>query len=384
MEANSLQDIFIEMLRSELSKTELAVAVKERLTPDVISDLYALSKQHDLAHIISSALYKNGFLNSPELLSQYSREEVRVVYRYEQMQYAYRQICDTLDQANISYIPLKGSVIRPYYPNASMRTSCDIDILVKEADLDHATDALVEKGFRYDEKYYHDVSLFSPNNIHLELHFSILENTEGLDEILKLAWDYAEPAGANCYRFTQEFFLFHMFSHMSYHFLSGGCGIKSLMDVWVMKYKMGITYELAETLLKKAGIYKFAREITSLADRCFSGGPRDDFSDFLLSYILNGGVYGTSENKIAVTKAKSNSTVIYGLKRAFLPHKTMKIFYPVLNDFPILLPFCWLARISKVLIPRKRKRAIAEMKIAHNASGGEMDRMKQMRLRLGL
>ena len=60
MEAKSIQDIFIKILRSELTETELDDSVKEQLTSDVVAALYSLSDRHDLAHIVFSALYKCG------------------------------------------------------------------------------------------------------------------------------------------------------------------------------------------------------------------------------------------------------------------------------------------------------------------------------------
>ena len=52
MEVKALQDIFIKILRSELTETELDSSVIAQLTPDVISAIYSLSNQHDLAHIV--------------------------------------------------------------------------------------------------------------------------------------------------------------------------------------------------------------------------------------------------------------------------------------------------------------------------------------------
>lgn len=63
MEVKAIEDIFIKMLRSELSETELDYSVKEQLTPDVISALYSLADHHDLAHVIFSSLYKCGLKN---------------------------------------------------------------------------------------------------------------------------------------------------------------------------------------------------------------------------------------------------------------------------------------------------------------------------------
>ena len=52
MEVKAIEDIFIKMLRSELSETELDDSVKEQLTPDVVAALYSLADRHDLVYIV--------------------------------------------------------------------------------------------------------------------------------------------------------------------------------------------------------------------------------------------------------------------------------------------------------------------------------------------
>lgn len=384
MEATVIEDIFIKILRSELTETELDDSVKEQLTLDVVAALYSLAVRHDLAYIFVSSLHKCGYKDDDSAYSNLSQKAIMSVYRNEQINYAFAQICDTFDQASIPYIPLKGSVIRPYYPQESMRTSCDIDILVKEEDLEAAMDALGQKGYKCGDRNYHDVSLFSDANVHLELHFTIQENIDKLDAVLKDAWRYARLTDGSRYKFTDGFFAFHMFAHMSYHFLSGGCGIKSLMDIWIMKHKMGIAYDCAIELLEKADIYRFAAEISKLAEICFSGEPKDEFSDTILSYIFSGGVYGTSQNQIAVKKSKSKSTLLYAFQRLFLPYKTMVFLYPVLKKLPFLLPFCWIARLCKMLFGGKVKRTIEELKTVNEVSVDQINTLTTMRSRLGL
>lgn len=384
MEVKAIEDIFIKMLRSELSETELDASVKEQLTPDVVAALYSLAAGHDLAHIVFSSLYKCGLKKDDAIYTKFYQKAIMSVHRNEQMKYEFGQICDTFDQASIPYIPLKGSVIRPYYPKESMRTSCDIDILVKEENLEAAIDALVQKGFKCSDRNYHDVSLFSEANVHLELHFNIQENIDKLDAVLRDAWRYARLTDGSRYKFTDDFFVFHMFAHMCYHFLSGGCGIKSLMDIWIMEHKMGITYECARELLEQADIYRFAEGISKLAEICFSGKPKDEFSDTILSYIFSGGVYGTSQNKIAVKKSKSKSTLLYAFQRLFLPYKSMVILYPILHKLPFLLPFCQIARWCKMLFGGKAKQTIRELKTANDVSDGRINTITLMRERLGL
>lgn len=384
MELTALQDILIKILRSELNETELEDSVKVPLTSDVIAALYSLSNRHDLAHIVFNSLHKCGLRNDDAMYSEFNKKAIMSVCRNEQMKYAYNQICDIFNEESIPYIPLKGAVIRPYYPQESMRTSCDIDILVKEETLEEAIDALVNKGFKCGDRHYHDVSLFSEADVHLELHFNIQENIDKLDAVLKDAWQYAKPTDGSRYEFTDEFFVFHMFAHMSYHFLGGGCGIKSLMDIWVMEHKMGVTYECARELLDKAGIYRFAAEISKLAEICFSDKPKDEFSDTILSYIFSGGMYGTFQNKMTVMKSKDKSTVKYLLQRLFMPYKSMVILYPILNKLPILLPFCWVARFFKMLFGGNSKRALGEIKVANTVTDDQISVIVQLREHLGL
>lgn len=384
MGEKAIEDIFIKIVRSELTETELDNSAKEQLAPDVVSALYTLADRHDLAYIVSSALHKCGLKNEDAGYSKLNQKAIMSVYISEQMKYAFTQICDTFEQASIPYIPLKGSVIRPFYPQESMRTSCDIDILVKEENMEPAIDALVQNRFKCGGRNYHDVSLFSDSNIHLELHFNIQENIDKLDAVLKDAWLYANQTDGSRYKFTDVFFAFHMFAHMSYHFLSGGCGIKSLMDIWVMKHKMGITYESAKELLERAGIYKFAAEISKLSEICFSDEPKDELSDILLSYIFSGGAYGSSQNKIALKKSKAKSILLYALERFFLPYKSMIILYPILHKLPPLLPFCWLARLCRTLFGGKVKYTIGELKAANNVSDDIINTLAMMRERLEL
>ena len=99
------------------------------------------------------------------------------VYRYEKINYELGRLRKVLNEAKIPFIPLKGSVLRRYYPEPWMRTSCDIDVLVHEEAVDQAAQIIVDKlGYAYEKKQYHDISLMSDGGVHLELHHTIKEN----------------------------------------------------------------------------------------------------------------------------------------------------------------------------------------------------------------
>ena len=384
MDEKEAQHILIEILYSAINEVEDREALEKKITPEILLSVCRLAKKHDLSYIVSSFVSRAGIEVDRELQAKLQQEEIVSVYRYEQMQYAFGEICRAFDEAEIAYIPLKGSVIRPFYPCEEMRTSCDIDILIHEEDLRSAINCLEEKGFRCGDREYHDVSLFSPNNVHLELHFSIQENMENLDAVLKDAWRHTAPIGGSRHAFSEEFFAFHIYAHMAYHFVSGGCGMRSLLDIWVIEHRMGISHSHAKELLQKAGIYQFASEMSELAERCFTRNDIDSFSDTVLTYIFQGGVYGSTENHIAVDKSKTGGLAGYVIKRLFLPYKTMAILYPVLLKAPYLLPFCWCARCVEVLFCGKTKRIVSEISCVHHISEEEMKEMEAMLSRLGL
>ncbi len=60
-----------------------------------------------------------------------------------------------------------------------------------------------------------------------------------MDTILETVWEHASPVkeGEYCYRMTEEFFLFHQITHATYHFISGGCGIRPFIDLALLLQK---------------------------------------------------------------------------------------------------------------------------------------------------
>ena len=227
----TLIGVMMKLIQSEVCETPLDESIKEHLSEELLEQLYRISKSHDLAHIVGSALDDAGLLPEGELAEKFRSQCFAAVFRHERMQYEYERICETLEKAGVDFMPLKGPIIRAYYPKPWQRTSCDIDILVHEEVVDDTARMLCEQmGFEAEsERLEHDISLRSPNGIHLELHFSLKGNVENIDPTLFRVWEYARPVEGwkHAYRQAPEFFVFHSLSHMAGHFIYGGCGLRS-------------------------------------------------------------------------------------------------------------------------------------------------------------
>ena len=384
MKEKDIRKALVDILADALSSREWDTASAQKLTCDDLTHICRLAKRHDLAHLVSGFVYRHRVEVDEALTGLLQSAEYTAIYRHEQMKHAYLQICGAFEGAQIPYIPLKGSVIRGFYPDETMRTSCDIDILVQDADLERAIKALVDVGYTCGEKHYHDVSLYSPGKVHLELHFNIQEFTDSLDVILKDAWKYASPTEGYRYDFSKEFFVYYIYAHMAYHFVGGGCGLRTLMDIWVMEHRAGLPYTSAEQLLKKAGIYKFAEQMSRCANICFGGGEEDEFFDGVMSYICYGGTYGNMANKLAAYKSKDKGSFAYLMERIFLPYRGMTVLFPILKKHPYLLPFCWVARWVRALFKGKTRGLVHEMTCSNAVSEQKVAEIKKMFSDLGL
>jgi hypothetical protein len=117
----------------------------EKISESLLETLWNISQKHDLSHIVAKCIDNLECSTNSSTLQKFKKMQTLAVYRYIQLEYELNSLIDIFERECIDFIPLKGSVLRNYYPEAWLRTSCDIDILVKNEDLDKTVDLLVEK-----------------------------------------------------------------------------------------------------------------------------------------------------------------------------------------------------------------------------------------------
>ena len=201
-----------------------------------------------------------------------SEEFISTISALSQGDEKFEEICEALEQAKIPYLPLKGSVLRALYPKGWMRTSCDIDILVREADLERAVTVLCET-LEYEKKGLgsHDVSLFSPANIHLELHYDLVEDARANNcaALLSHIWEYAHPKaeGSAEHVLSDEMFYFYHIAHMAKHFEIGGCGLRPFLDLWLLDH-IEADKARRDALLEQGKLLQFAEICRRLSALC--------------------------------------------------------------------------------------------------------------------
>ena len=367
MEKGNIQDALFALLRYEICGVALSDAEKAAIEPEMLQGLYGLSKAHDLVHLVGDALLKNGLVDKNSSAGQAFAKQLQMsVFRYEQLQYELKQLREVLEAAKVPFLPLKGSVLRAFYPEPWMRTSCDIDIYVPECDLEKAVKAIEEKlHYRNDGKTSHDIQMFSENGIHLELHYDLIEDnvSSAVNQMVASIWDSTLPVKEGKYerKMTEETFYFYHIAHMAKHFTNGGCGIRPFIDLWIMENKFALEQEKLNALLAKGQMRAFAKHAKALCEAWLEGKEHTPLSVEMETYILQGGVYGTSQNSISMHTMKQGK-IRYVLSRIFMPYKELKIRYPSLAKCPILYPIYTVRRWCNLIFVKGRaKNSVREL-----------------------
>ena len=278
---------------------------------------------------------------------------------------------------NIDYVFLKGSALKDLYPEQWMRTSFDIDVLVREDDIDKAISVLKkETDFEYKKRLFHDVFLTS-QNVNLELHFNIKENMESIDKLLSKAWENTIKCGASHqYFFNSEYQIFHIIAHMFYHFAHGGLGIRPYIDLWLLRHKTEFDDNAVRKMCDQCGILKFYEKSCNISKVWLENAEHDNITRALEQYCFNGGLFGSRKNRVLAIKRKHKG-IGYFLSRMFVSRQSLEISYPSLKRHPNLIALYQIRRWIDAIL-HHRSRIKNEINILKNSNDEELESISQL------
>lgn len=304
-----------------------------------------------------------------------------VFYRQLQFDVEREATLGRMSEEGLSYLPLKGILLKDYYPAPGMRYMCDNDILYgltekdpaggykiygsseeeKEESKGRAQQILCEIMKERDycvEQLHSNHDVFQKEPIfNFEMHKDLMMKDNPLYAYYANPWKRAVPDEKDGtgygYHFSDEdeyiYFLVHAYKHYS----GGGCGIRTLADEYVFMKKKGerldrtyLQKEL-ETLkltafekqLRNASMHAFAKEV-SLTEE----------DRKVIGYMMGSGTYGNLGNSVnnKLTKLKEDAgdnkkaKRRYMFRRIWVSEETMKAYFPFFYKhrfFRIFLPF---------------------------------------------
>lgn len=342
---------------------------KERIEKTNLEHLYQASQRHLLTAIVCEALKSAGIYDQ-----KFHQAWAKSVRKVTAMQIDMELLFAEMEKEKIWYMPLKGTVLKDFYPSIGLRQMADFDILFDKAFVQKVCNILITLGFTCEEfgKGNHDVYHKQPVS-NFEMHKELFGETHK-KEIYeyyhnirpRLIKDEGNQYG---YHFSNEDLYIYLTAHEYKHFSSGGTGLRSVLDIYVFWQKFGsqldTDYITAET--QKMGISDFEQQNRLLSLHLFGNKELTKTDHSILKYIISSGTYGTLQHGIEskINKygsQKKGKRAAFLMNRLFLPLDEVKAYYPFYYKHKILLPALAFHRLIKALTVN-RKKTISTLKI---------------------
>lgn len=357
---------------------------KDRVKEMDLSAIYALSKFQSVEALVFAALeplLPDRELISDDLFREWQEKRDKSIRNSLLLDAERLQLFQWMDSNEIWYLPLKGILLKDYYPGIGLRQMADNDILFDQKYAADVKEWFVSRDYKvemYDVET-HDVYQKKPI-YNFEMHRVLY------DQNANPIWDdyYADVKKRLHrkdderfeYAFSLEDCYLYLLSHMWKHIEMSGIGIRSLMDIYLfLKQEASkMDWDYVNSELKVLEIEDFGKETREVAEKLFSEDfDQHHFNDEELSrvtYYLSSGTYGTIANRFnnimhSVESENGKSTSIrkglYIFKRVFPGRQFMmnwcKVHAPFFAKHPFLLPAACIYRcIRNSIIKRKAVR----------------------------
>lgn len=364
-------------------------------------ELFRMSAKHFIDALTGMTLKKAGVV-LPKYWEERMVKAVRKVILFDAER---KKLCAWMDRERIWYLPLKGIILKEYYPSIGMRQMSDNDILFDADAWERVEKHMLSEGYEtesvgngnhdvyqkapvynfemhrslygkgHDERwveYYSDIKnrlLSDQPEVVCDAVYGASENTTANQT------ESANGGNSSCgYHMSDEDFYIYITSHAYKHYSGSGTGIRTLLDFYAyLKAKeKTLDFDYIKAECRKLGISDFEKHNRRLCWKVFSSQQIYDRASFeqslsademeMLKYYLSSGVYGTFERMVAnrmekQTKAdgkKNLSKLSYYRHRVF-PGMELYENYPLLVKHRFLISAYWFYRIVRMLFSKKRR-----------------------------
>ncbi len=349
-------NFLIALITSQLKKEKLNFEIIKEIEKGDINKLYRLSCMHSVTNLVYDALKENGVNIKKELLLKFKNEKLRLNLKSQRLNFDTIEVFNALEEEGVYFIALKGIVLKDYYPREDMRFSTDVDILIKKQDEKRVKEILTEKcKLEFYKSYQDEKTYVTPSGEFLETHVDITDGEKTWAKIFNDIFKRSFNKQGKKYQLemSKEYLAVYNITHLAKHFKQGGCGLRPILDAYIIKEKIGYDEEIVLSLLAKIGLDKFYIGIMKLVDCFFNGKEYSKELQIIEQFVLAGGNYGSLENKVLLDSASENKTANF-FRKAFPSVSYLKGKYQVLERCIILYPFCLIHRWFSILFGKRR------------------------------
>lgn len=349
------------------------------------------AKKHNIAPIVFYGALNCGIPRETEHMQELHRLTLQSLMVSTRQTYEIEQIANAFEQDSIDYMPLKGVVLKPLYPQPEMRTMGDADILIKLDQYPEIEKIMARLGFSFQQETNHELIWEKPS-LFLELHKSIMTTyNKDFYRYFGNGWKLANKIPDRCrYEMSAEDFYIYIFVHLTKHYRISGIGIKHLLDLWVyIQAKPDLDWGYITKELSEMNLAKFHQNVVDTIGVWFDDGEETEVTDLITNVLFNSGQYGSAEMSMvnrALQKGESSALKIklkIAFASTFLPYKAMKEKYKILKKAPFLLPVMWAVRFFDVVFCQS-ERFKKYVKRMSRVSAKQLDENKRALYAVGL
>lgn len=323
--------------------------------------VYNLASFHSIVSLVAFSLEQ-----VIELPHKYDQDKKKAIRKLALFDIERIKLFAKFNQEKIWYMPLKGIILKDYYPKSGMREMADNDILCDSTRMDDVK--LIMEGLGYTCEQFgwtHDV--YSQAFLSFEFHRTLFHEMEyeQFYKYYKTIKDRLIRCGDSFeYRFKPEDFYVYIIAHEYKHYISGGTGLRSLLDTYVFlkRYEEKLDWDYLHQELKALSLCEFEKMNRTLSEKIFSGETLNDEEKRLFMYYLSSGVHGSEEHiwrnnlcqELSGDDSK-NAKRKYLRYRLFHQGESLKERYPFVYRHKILIPGLYVYRFVKAVITKPKE-----------------------------
>lgn len=376
---NQTEQVFLSLLRDYVCGQKL----KALPTVDWQA-LYNLAQSHNVTGLVGRILADLPTDHRPPkaLAVAFRQGMGQTLMAYEKRMAAVQVMEQTLTDAQIPYLTVKGACTAAAYPDPSLRTCGDTDIVLTPEHQREAVRTLEQRGFA--KKVTHDdVVMLTLHGFEFELHTRLESINDGSRALLAnpFAPEVAYNKSKNIWVLQPVYAVYYTVLHLLHHIKTGGAGVRMLLDTDLLLRKDPTLAPQVLELAERSGLERSFGCILALCKQwldtplpCSVPALDTDTVEKFAAVILGGGVFGHGNGNtgavfLARQKAADGSktpfTRLVALFRYCFPKADYMAYqFPYLIRRPCLLPFAYLHRFCRGLFRNRTHSAAALQAIA--------------------
>lgn len=332
-----------------------------------LESIRKMSRFHSLSSTVYIAVEEAGLGDEfKEVLSFWEQEQFFALFREETFNSERDNLLLFCEENSIWYMPLKGVILKDFYPHFGMRQMGDNDILFDENYREQIHEWFVDNDYEVEnyKKGNHDV--YTKDGITFEMHtelFGVQHDPVWRKYYAKVKERLIPDEESICgFHFSDDDFYIYLTVHEYKHYCEGGAGLRFLLDdyVFLKAKESSLDWEYIERELNKLGAAVFENRTRRLCRKLFSGSFEPETLTTeereLLVEIVSAGTFGTVEGHIKkkIESNESGSKLKYAWKRLFPDIRYMREYFPMCK-YPVLIPFAYVYRIVLKLVTNNEK-----------------------------